>query len=65
MLKFEKSQYQNSIFELKYNRYEENVEIKKKYYRKIEKFELQNFFIRCIYIFCNLKNNIENRKFKF
>ena len=48
MLKVEKSQYQNSIFQLNYTRYEKKLSYKIIFYIKIYKFELQHFFIRCI-----------------
>ena len=51
MLELEKSQYQNSIFQLNYTRYEKKLTYKIIFYIKIYKFELQHFFIRYIYFF--------------
>ena len=44
MLKLEKNQYQNSIFQLNYTRYEKKLAYKITFYIKIYKFELQHFF---------------------
>ena len=65
MLKLEKSQYQNSIFQLNYTRYENKLSYKIIFYMKIYKLELQHFFIRCIFFFLIQKNTIENPKFNF
>ena len=40
MLKFEKSQYLNSIFQLNYTRYEKKLTYKIIFYIKINEFEL-------------------------
>ena len=65
MLKIEKSQYQNSIFQLNYTRYKKKLLYKIIFYIKIYKFELQHFFIRCIFFFLIRKNTIKNPKFNF
>ena len=65
MLRLEKSQYQNSIYQLNYTRYEKKLSYKIVFYMKNYKFELQHFFKRCIFFFLIQKNNIENPKFNF
>ena len=65
MLKLEKSQYLNSIFQLNYTKYEKKLRYKIVYYIKIYKFESQHFFIRCIFFFLIKKYTIENPKFNF
>ena len=44
MLKLEKSQYLNSIFQLNYMRYEKTLSYEITYYKKIYKFESLHFF---------------------
>ena len=51
MLKHEIIQYLNSISQLNYTIYEKTLSYKIVYDRKIYKFELLHFFIRCIF-FC-------------
>ena len=51
MLKLEKGQYENSIFQLNCTRYEKKSSYKIIFYIKIYKFELQQFSIRCIFFF--------------
>ena len=50
MLKLEKSESQNSIFQLNYTRYEKKLSYKIIVYIKIFKFGLQHFSIRCIFV---------------
>ena len=64
MLKLEKSQSENSIFQLDYARYEEKLSYKIILYIKIYKSELQHFFIRCLFFFL-IQNTTENPKFIF
>ena len=64
MLKLDKSQYLNSIFQLNYTKYEKSYGTKL-FTIKIYKFESQYFFIRCIFFFLIQKNTIENPKFNF
>ena len=48
-----------------YEIYEKKLSHKIIFYMKIYKFELQHFFIRCIFFFLIQKNTIENPKFNF
>ena len=61
MLKLEKFQYENSIFQLNYRKYEKKVIIQNCLLQKDLQFESQHFFIRCIFIFLNKKNTIKNQ----
>ena len=65
MLKLEKIEYLNSIFQLNNTRYEKTLQYKLVNYIKIHKFESQHFFIRRIFFFLIKKNTIENQKFNF
>ena len=65
MLKLEKSQYLNSFFQLNYTRYDKVLLYKIVYYKKIYKPESPYFFYKMYIFLFNLKNTIENRKFKF
>ena len=65
MFKLETSQYQNSIFQLNYTRYEKKLPYKIIFYIKIYKFELQHFVIRCIFFFLIKKNTIWKSKIQF
>ena len=65
MLKLEKSQYSNSIFQLNYTKYEKKLWYKIVYYIKIYKFKSQYFFIRCIFFFLIKKKYYLNSKIQF
>ena len=60
MLKLEKSQYQNSIFQLNYTKYEEEVMIQNCLLHKDLQVRIATFFHEMYIFHFNLKNTIGN-----
>ena len=62
MLKLQKSQYQNSIFQVNYTRYEKDVVIQNCLLQKDLQISIAIFFIRFIFFVLILKNTIKIQK---